>query len=242
MDYLKEKAKIVWSEYSMKFLFRLNYIFLFALFALTTNHIQATKKSTADDVRSAVSFFRQGNYEKARKISEKVIAREDTIPKKILIVAILTAKGIRIADGYLMTYFKSEGKFDEELSKSVLFFLERAFVIEEYSLGLKWGYLFRKKAHPYPEYPKGLYYYSCILKDSGKSKDSLYVTSLALSRSTSVSLNEKIKLLRLHLLKEKRPQKEIKEFLENYPESEYKEEIVSISEKEKDSSDDYVMR
>jgi len=216
-------------------------LFLFLSFQL---QIHSTENNyLSEEIKSAVKHFKSGKYEKARELCEKIIRTQKSIPKKILVVSVLTAKELGSAEKYIQTYYKSLGSFDEELSKSVLFFLERGLVAERADSGLKWGYIFKKEAISYPEYPKGLYYYSCILKDSGKIKESAFVSNLALSHSTSHSLDEKIRLLRLHILPKKQIQKEAGDFLEKYPNSEFRSKAAEFLENNSgNSTDEYVMR
>ncbi|MBE7412791.1 MAG: hypothetical protein L6Q54_01755 [Leptospiraceae bacterium] len=195
------------------------------------------------EIKLSIEYFKKGNYSRSREIAEKILYSRKYIPQKILVVLVLTSKDIDTAEKYIQSYYKVSNKIDKELSKSILFFLERCLVSEKYKFGLKWGGVFKKEANSFPEYPIGLYYYSCILKELGKNRESLYVSNLSLSHSTSKILDEKIHLLRLHVLPDKHLLKEIQKFIEKFPNSEYTTQVNGLMESHKKKiSDNYVMR
>ncbi|MCE9499711.1 MAG: hypothetical protein K8R21_04320, partial [Leptospira sp.] len=177
----------------------------------------------------ALQFYKEGKFKEARIHSRAAMAIRETenINKNVLSVYVLTENDLTKLHDVLSRIYSIKESIPENFYDQVYALLERSLVSGDMETGLKWGTRFKKEAKAGKNYARGLYLYSCILNESGKIREALFVAKEAVSLLPDKKLDEKLRLFRIsNLESEEIAEKESLEFLDKHPESEFTDRII----------------
>ena len=182
-----------------------------------------------DHPRLALQFFKEGKFKEARNHSWTAISDSlpETVDKNVLSVYVLTENNISKLHEVLSKIYAKRDSLPENFYDQVYAILERSLVANDMQTGLYWGTRFKKEARAEKNYARGLYLYSCILAESGRLKEGLYVAKEAMGLHPEKKLEEKLRLFRIsNIDKAQIPPKEAEDFLNLFPGSEFSDRVL----------------
>lgn len=176
-------------------------------------------------------YLKKKDYINATKIAESYIKSLEEIQQndKIIKIYFRLESDLNKLDILLDSIYKDTDKFNKRFHSLLFIFIEKSLLAGEYSLGVKWGEVYKKEAKSKKKkYYKGLYLYACHLYKRNEKNLAMQMIEFALKEKPKKNLKDKLTLLKLlQYNNDLQFSIESKKILKNNPDSNYADFIFA---------------
>ncbi len=177
-------------------------VFILYLALFTSSLLSSSEENPT--LKKILDLYKKKDYKEISKVASEYIHKSEDLSQddKVLKFYFHTENDIRKLDLVLDNIYKNTDEVNSKFHTLTYMLMEKAILVDEYDIGVKWGDIFRKEAKSKKQkYIKGLYLYSCLLYKAERPLISLSVIDTALKEKPSKKMIEKLKLLRIAQLK-----------------------------------------
>ncbi|MBK8395094.1 MAG: hypothetical protein IPL26_07580 [Leptospiraceae bacterium] len=204
-------------------------LFLLYIILLTSNLFSSSQENPT--LKKILELYKRKDFKEISRLANDYIQKSEELSQddKVLKFYFHTESDIRKLDSILDTIYKNTDEVNSKFHILTYMLMEKALLVDEYEIGVKWGDIFRKEAKAKKQrYVKGMYLYSCLLYKAERPLISLSVIDMALKEKPSQKMAEKLKLLRIAQLKNDfQIIVETKNFLKNNYDSNYSDVVFT---------------
>lgn len=140
------------------------------------------------------SEFLKGNYKTSSKFAKQYITSSGfQVPDERYFILYATGEEeLSELDHIFGKSYATKKERTPQFFNSIFLILERAIVLEELSIGKKWGKIYEERGKLSKKYDEGLYLYGGILKLDKKEEEAKLVLEKAIQSTDDKALREKM--------------------------------------------------